>query len=233
VFSGIFEGVDRSFALIHPRSSAHCGFLLWEGAIVRFAALIAASLITIGLGGDATAADIPGLAAHTPWKKFCFNKSKTGLASICDTRAEARKWDDHSLLAAVEMIEREGEAKKYLRIVFPLGVQLSYGTRLILNGMDPQLSPFVSCTAAGCMSDYEATATLLRSMRAGEGLGVQAIDQFGKPLTITLSLADFRAAYDGPGIEAVTDEIEEPRREKPPKPWLDDALRPELRPRIR
>jgi invasion protein IalB len=194
---------------------------------LRFVAPITAALVAFGLGGLATAADIPGLTVHTAWKKFCFNNPKSGLKPICDTRAEARKHDDNSLLAAVEMIEREGE-QKVLRVIFPLGTQLKYGTRLILYSIDPLQSPYVTCTAAGCMSDYEATPALLGSMRAGQGLVVQAIDQSGKPLTATLSLADFSAAYDGPGIEWVPDEIEAPR-----KPWLDDTLRPELRPPMR
>jgi invasion protein IalB len=198
------------------------------GAIVRVAALITAALIAIGVGGVATAADIPGLAVPTHWKKFCFNSQKTGFTRICDTRAEARKRKDDALLAAVELIEPEGEARKILRVTFPLGMQLRYGTRLILYGVDPLQSPFVSCTAAGCMSDYEATAALLGSMRAGQGLVVQAIDQSGKPLTVTLSLADFWVAYDGPRTEPVSDEIEQPR-----KPWQDDTLRPELRPPMR
>jgi invasion protein IalB len=128
-----------------------------------------------------------------------------------------------------------GAPQKILRVTFPLGMQLKYGTRLIVYGVDPLQSRYVTCTVAGCMSDYEATPALLRSMRLGQGLAVQAIDQSGKPFTVTLSLADFWVAYDGPRTEPVADEIDEPRREieQPRKPWLDDTLRPELRPPIR
>jgi hypothetical protein len=80
--------------------------------------LIVTILIATRFGGAATAADIPGLILHTPWKKFCYDNQKTGFKRICDTRAEARKHGDNSLLAAVELIEREGEAKKILRITF-------------------------------------------------------------------------------------------------------------------
>jgi invasion protein IalB len=195
---------------------------------LRFAALITTALMVFGLGGHAAAAEISDLTVSTSWKKFCVNSQKTGFNGICDTRAEARKRDDNALLAAVEVIEREGEPKKTLRVIFPLGIQLTPGTRLILAGLDPQQNPYVACTSAGCMSDYEATPALLGSMRAGQGLVVQAIDQSGRPLTVTLSLADFGVAYDGPGAEWVSDEIEAPR-----KPWLDDTLRLELRPPMR
>jgi invasion protein IalB len=205
---------------------------------LHFVAVITTALIAIGVSGAATAADIPGFTVHTPWKKVCFNSRKTDFKRLCDTRAEARKHNDHSLLAAVELVDREGEARKILRVTFPLGMQLRYGTRLIVYGADaphPQEGPFVTCTAAGCTSDYEATSKLLGIIRAGQALIVQAIDQTGKPFSATLSLGDFRVAYDSPWTEPITDEIVESREviEKPLKPWLDDTLRPELRPPMR
>jgi invasion protein IalB len=164
---------------------------------LRFAAVITTALIAIGFGAVAMAADIPGFSVHTPWKRFCFSGRKPDFKSVCDTRGEARKHDDHSLLAAVELIEREGQPQRILRVTVPLGMQLKYGTRLIFYGVDPRQSPYVTCTDAGCMSDYEATPALVDSMRAGGGMAVQAINQSGKPLTAMLSLADFRVAYDG------------------------------------
>lgn len=97
---------------------------------LRFAALITTALMVFGLGGHAAAAEISDLTVSTSWKKFCVNSQKTGFNGICDTRAEARKRDDNALLAAVEVIEREGEPKKTLRVIFPLGIQLTPGTRL-------------------------------------------------------------------------------------------------------
>ena len=37
------------------------------------------------------------------------------------------------------------------------------------------------------------------------------------------------AKFDGPPTEPIIEDVAEPRR----KPWLDDTLRPELRPRER
>jgi invasion protein IalB len=194
---------------------------------MRSIAPIAAALIAIGFGGTAMAEDIPGRDIHTQWKKFCFSGQKT--ERICDTRAEVRKQDDDSLVAAVELIDREGEAGKILRVIFPLGMQLKYGTRLIVYGNDPLQSPYVTCPTTGCISDYEATPALLASMKAGRRLLVQAIDQSGKPFNAAFWLADFSATFDGPPTEPIIENVAERRR----KPWLDDTLRPELRPRQR
>jgi invasion protein IalB len=108
-------------------------------------------------------------------------------------------------------------------------MQLVYGTRLIVYGNDPLQGPYVACTDAGCASDYEATPALLDSMKASQGLIVQAIDQSGKPFNATLSFANFGTAHEGPPAEPVVEQIMAPRS----KPWLDDTLRPELRPRER
>ena len=196
---------------------------------MRFAALISAIFIAIGFAGVAAALEDPPLTVDTGWKKFCFNNQKTEFKRVCSTRAETRKRDDQSLLAAVDIIDREGETRKILRVTFPLGMQLVHGTRVVVNGRDPHLSPYTICTAAGCVSDHEATPGLLDRMQAG-ALIVQAINASGKPLSVTLSLADFRVAYDGAAIETVVDEIEVPRQVigNPPKPWRDDRLRPEV-----
>lgn len=195
---------------------------------MRFALLITTTLIAIRFVGGATAAEDPVLTAHAPWKKVCFKSQKTGPKAVCDTRAEVRKRDDGSLLVSVGIIEREGEAAKLLRVIVPLGMQLRHGTRLIVKGADIKQSPYATCTAVGCMSDYEATPELLGSMRVGQGLLVQAVDQNGKPRSVTLSLADFSGAYDGPQPKPIVDEIYQRRR-----PWLDDTLKPALRPRER
>jgi len=193
---------------------------------MRFAASVVTVFITIGSGAAAMAADIPGLGVQTAWKKFCYENRQAGSPRICDTRAEVRMRDDNSTLAAVELIEQDGDARKILRVTFPLGTQLKYGTRLIFDGVGPQQSLYTACAAAGCMSDYEATPVLLASMKAALGLAVQAIDRSGQPLTVTLSLNGFSTVYDGPGIESAADEMMEP-----PKPWLDDTLDRKLRPR--
>lgn len=195
---------------------------------MRVAALISTIFIATGFAGVAGAAEYPPLDIATGWKKFCFNNQKTGLKRVCSTRAETRKHDDQSLLAAVDIIDLEGEAKKILRVTFPLGVQLAHGTRVIVDGRDPLQSPYTICTAAGCVSDHEAAPGLLDRMQDG-ALMVQAIDTSGKPLTVALSLTDFRAAYKSAVIETVVDEIEVPRWDmQKPKAWRDDRLRPEI-----
>src|SRR5689334_14248016 len=117
----------------------------------RQVALTLVMFATLASSRTALADDAP---VETPWRKVCFNNQQTQFKKVCDTRAEARKKADGSLLASVELIEREDDPKKIIRVTFPLGMQLLRGTRLLVAGIDIQTSAFIQCTAAGCMSDY-------------------------------------------------------------------------------
>jgi invasion protein IalB len=166
---------------------------------VRFAASVATVLVAISFSGNAAAMDIPEPTVQTIWQKACVKFRKPGFKSVCATRAEVRKRDDDSLVAAVGIIEPEGDAKKILRFTVPLGMQLAYGTRLVFSNGDIRQGPYVLCAALGCFADHEATQQILVRMKRGKGMVVQAIDRKGQPFNVSLSLAGFRAAYDDPG----------------------------------
>jgi len=97
----------------------------------------------------------------------------------------------------------DGEAKKLLRMSLPYGVNLQYGTRLIVDQNEPATAPFVTCLPpvvppGGCISDYEANADMINRMKKGQVLTVQAIHMNGQPMSPQLELKDFAKAYDGP-----------------------------------
>ena len=188
-------------------------------AIVRGVTLISAIVIATGALGAATAQVAPAPTVHSNWKKLCRDDQNTGR--VCHTRAETRNKADKSLLAAVVVIEAQGQPVNILRVIVPLGMQLKHGTRLIVQGNEPVLARFTMCIMAGCKSDYDATPELLDSMKA-EKLTVQSIDAKGKPLSATMPLAGFQAAYDGPFSGPLVDEFELPLRKpskSPSKSW--------------
>ena len=134
---------------------------------------------------------------YAPWTKFCLKGQDAGAKQVCFTGKDGRIESGQPVIAAV-IIEPEGEPKKILRVTLPLGMQLVHGTRIIIDGNQPQQSPYVICFANGCMSDYEATPDLITSLKKGQNLVVQAINSNGAPLTLPLPLAEFAKAYDGP-----------------------------------
>ncbi|MBX9711805.1 MAG: invasion associated locus B family protein [Xanthobacteraceae bacterium] len=135
---------------------------------------------------------------YGPWTKFCLKGQDAGAKQVCFTGKDGRIESGQTVIAAV-IIEPEGEPKKVLRVTLPLGMQLGYGTRAIVDSNAPAQSPYVICFANGCMSDYEVTPELLASMKKGQNLVIQAINSNGAPLTLPLPLGtEFTKAYDGP-----------------------------------
>jgi invasion protein IalB len=135
---------------------------------------------------------------YAPWTKFCLKGQEAGAKQVCFTGKDGRVESGQPVIAAV-IIEPEGEPKKILRVTLPLGMQLVHGTRIIIDGNQPQQAPYVICFQNGCMSDYDATPEVLAALKKGQNLVVQAINSNGMPLTLPLPLAgEFAKAYDGP-----------------------------------
>jgi invasion protein IalB len=134
---------------------------------------------------------------YSPWTKFCLKGQDASAKQVCFTGKDGRLESGLPVVAAV-IIEPEGETKKVLRVTLPLGMQLQYGTRIVIDSNAPQQQPFVICFQNGCMSDYEATADTLANLKKGQTLYVQAFNANGVPFTLTLPLVEFGKAYDGP-----------------------------------
>jgi invasion protein IalB len=134
---------------------------------------------------------------YSPWTKFCLKGKEAGAKQVCFTGKDARVESGMPVVAAV-LIEPEGEPKKLLRVTLPLGMQLQFGTRVIIDQNQPSTGPYVICFTNGCMSDYEVTADMLGKMKKGQSLVVQAVNATGQPISLPLPLAEFAKAYDGP-----------------------------------
>ncbi|UFZ05646.1 invasion associated locus B family protein [Bradyrhizobium ontarionense] len=154
-------------------------------------------------GGQAQAPqaqEMPQLI-YAPWTKFCLKGQDANAKQVCFIGKDGRIESGQPVVAAV-IIEPEGEPKKILRVTLPLGMQLQPGTRIVVDNNQPLQSGYVICFQNGCMSDYEATADFLASLKKGQNLYVQAINSNGTALTLPLPLQEgnssFAKAYDGP-----------------------------------
>lgn len=109
-------------------------------------------------------------------------------------------------MVSVAVIEMDGEPKKLLRMSLPYGVNLQYGTRLIVDQGEPATAPFVTCLPpvvppGGCIADYDATPDLISQMKKGQLLTVQAIHMNSQAMSPQLDLKDFAKAFDGPATD--------------------------------
>ena len=138
---------------------------------------------------------------YAPWTKFCLKGQDANAKQVCFTGKDGRIESGQPVIAAV-IIEPEGE-KKILRVTLPLTMQLTYGTRIVIDSNPPAQAPYFICYPNGCMSDYELTPELLGLLKKGQALVVQAINSNAQPLTLPLPLVEpggggFAKAYDGP-----------------------------------
>jgi invasion protein IalB len=135
---------------------------------------------------------------YSPWTKICGkDQQQANAKEVCLVVKEARL-ETGQFVAGAVLVEPEGDPKKLLRVTLPLGMQLQQGTRVIIDQGNPIARPYVICFPNGCMSDYDADVDMVGKLKKGQGLIVQAINAGGQPISLTLPLADFAKAYDGP-----------------------------------
>ena len=82
----------------------------------------------------------------------------------------------------------------------PSPVQLEHGSRITVDTNEPSTKAFFTCSADGCMSDYDATPELIAKLKNGQTLNVQAINLAGYQILFPVPLADFAKVNAGPPI---------------------------------
>jgi invasion protein IalB len=133
---------------------------------------------------------------YSPWMKVCGKGPDTQNKQVCVITKDGRL-ENGMPVAIVQLFEPEG-GQKVLRVTVPLGMQLSHGTRMLIDQGQPMQSPYSICFPVGCMADYQVTDDLIGKMKKGQNIIVQAINMQGTPISLPLPLNDFAKAYDGP-----------------------------------
>jgi invasion protein IalB len=144
-------------------------------------------------------APAPPQLMYSPWIKVCGKGQETSNKQVCVVTKDGRL-ENGMPVAIVQLFEPEGEAK-VLRITVPLGMQISHGTRMIIDQGQPAQEPFKICFPVGCMSDYPVTDDMIAKLKKGQQITLQAINMQGTPISLPMPLADFAKAYDGPATD--------------------------------
>ncbi|HZD89904.1 MAG TPA: invasion associated locus B family protein [Pseudolabrys sp.] len=133
---------------------------------------------------------------YSPWMKVCGKGKDTNNKQVCVVTKDGRL-ENGMPVAVVQLFEPEGQPK-ILRVTVPLGMQIQHGTRVIIDQGTPVNEPYKICFPIGCMSDYPVSDEMLKEMKKGKNLIVQAINMRGQPISLPLPLKDFAKALDGP-----------------------------------
>lgn len=143
-------------------------------------------------GGDGQAA-----YNYSPWTKLCGKDNQPGAKEVCLTVKEARL-DTGEFIASAALIEPTGEPKKILRITVPLGMQLSVGTRMLIDRGQAAVGQYIACFPNGCMADFEVNPGFVAQLKSGKTLWIQTINLGGQPASYPLPLEEFAKANEGP-----------------------------------
>jgi len=138
-------------------------------------------------------------AIPTPWTKIC-SKDPQANKEVCLVTQEIRA-ETGQFLASVAIREVESDPKKQFIVAVPPGMLLQPGMRVIVDQGQPLAARYAICFPNACYGDTEITAEFVDTMKKGQQITVQTINQVGRTVNFTLVLKDFAKAYDGPPID--------------------------------
>ena len=104
------------------------------------------------------------------------------------------------------------------------------GTRALGGGIsvqidqgDPISIPHLECFANGCGGKVEIDSAIIESLKRSQTVTIEATDTAHQKLRLSLPLAGFAKAYDGPGTEPKVfeesqEKLKELLRQRPEKP---------------
>jgi invasion protein IalB len=136
---------------------------------------------------------------YSPWMKVCGKGQDTGGKQVCVLTKDGRL-ENGMPVVVVQLFEPEGQPKM-MRVTVPLGMQIQHGTRVIIDNGQPVNEPYKICFPIGCVSDYPVTDEMIKQMKKGKEIIVQAINMQATPISLPLPLNDFAKAYDGPATD--------------------------------
>jgi invasion protein IalB len=161
------------------------------GRVLALFSLIATFLV---FSGPAVEASDPRAAQLTygPWTKSCINKS------ICFVGTDARGAcypSGGSVLVAMP----DG---KSMSLSANLGMRaLEGGISVQIDQGDPIAIPHLECYANGCGGKVEIDSAIIERLRRSQTVTIEATTAAHQKISLSLSLAGFAKAYDGPGTE--------------------------------
>ena len=162
------------------------------------------------------------------WVKLCekaplLKKDKDGKdvkeeKNLCLTHHERLDGNTGMVLVSAAIRDVEGQDKKSLMVMVPLGMAIPPGVRAAVYTKDQwaavsknekvddkELKPvelkFSLCHPAGCTAETEATPEIIEQMKTGGGVMIVAMNASAQPIGFPVPLDGFAEAIDGKPID--------------------------------
>jgi invasion protein IalB len=168
-------------------------------------------------------------APKSAWVKLCekapvgVKKGKDGKEEkeekeLCLTHHERLDGNTGMVLVSAAIREIEGNPKKSLMIMVPLGMAIPPGIRAAVYSKDqwarasknekidektlkPITLHYSLCHPAGCTAETEATPEILKEMSTGGGIMVLAMNAAAQPVGFPVPLDGYNEAAAGPPVD--------------------------------
>lgn len=179
-------------------------------ALLLGASLIAAPAVAQDKKPAAAADKKPAAAApageeQSAWVKLCeeapnLQDPKKKL-NVCLTHHERLDGNSGRVLVSAAIREVDGQDKKALMVMVPLGMALPPGVQVKVDENEPVKLQYTLCHAAGCTAEAEADAKVVEQMKKGKQVVVAAINLAGKAIGFPVPLTGFDKALAGKPVD--------------------------------
>jgi invasion protein IalB len=142
---------------------------------------------------------------QSAWIKLCekapnITDPKQEL-NVCLTHHERLDGNTGRVLVSAAIREVEGQDKKALMVMVPLGMALPPGIQVKVDENEPLKLQYTLCHAAGCTAETEATPAVIEQMKKGKQVIVAAINLAGKAIGFPVPLVGFEQALAGKPVD--------------------------------
>lgn len=165
---------------------------------------------------------------QSAWVKLCekaalVKKGEDGKdvkdeKNICLTHHERLDGNTGMVLVSAAIREVEGQDKKSLMIMVPLGMAIPPGVRAAVyskeqwekaaknekideKSLKPLELKYSLCHPAGCTAEVDADAAFIDTMKSGGGIMVLALNAAAQPIGFPVPLEGFKGAFEGAPID--------------------------------
>ena len=166
------------------------------------AAAPAAPAAAAGAGAPAA-----GDSNQSAWVKLCEKATlkkndKEEKLDICLTHHERLDGNTGMVIVSAALREVQGNPKKHLMVMVPLGVALPAGLQIKIDeDKEPTKLTYTICHPGGCTAEVEATDEIVAKLKKGKQLMVAAMNVAAKPIFLPVPLNGFEPTLAGKPVD--------------------------------
>lgn len=134
------------------------------------------------------------------WVKLCGTEKTTGKEA-CQVERNFGPSADQPPVVSIQVFELQGEERRKLRLMLPVGTLLKPGFRVVIDKGEPIEGKYELCAPNACIAEIDIGAATLAAIKKGQTMSIMVRvpggDASGRELTLTAPIREFAAAYDG------------------------------------